>query len=104
MFFSCQRKRVQCADCNCATLSCRLCLRLPACSCKLGLGEGAGALDFGGPGEEVLRAAMAELEARNRALQKENARLHVEVVGALLPSAAALAAPFGQQLLPGTAA
>jgi hypothetical protein len=68
------------------------------------LGEGAGALDFGGPGEEVLRAAMAELEARNRALQKENARLHVEVVGALLPSAAALAAPFGQQLLPGTAA
>ena len=81
-------------------------LRLACCRGKLGLGEGAGALDFGGPGEEVLRAALDELEARNRALQKENARLHVEVVGAAaqralllaLPSAFAPAAPkFGSQ-------
>lgn len=41
---------------------------------QLGLGDGA-AFDFGSPAEEVLRAAVDDLEARNRGLQDDNRRL-----------------------------
>lgn len=56
--------------------SCKLCLLRRA---QLGLGDGA-ALDFGTPADEALRAAVQQLEERNRALQSENKRLRVERV------------------------
>ncbi len=47
---------------------------------RLGESGGLGLLDFAGPGDEVLRGAVEDLEAHNRKLQAENQRLQVEVV------------------------
>ena len=58
---------------------CAPCPPLPACRARLGLGDGA-LLDFGSPADEVLRAAVDDLEARNCGLAAENKRLRVEVV------------------------
>ncbi|KAL4427717.1 hypothetical protein ABPG75_001806 [Micractinium tetrahymenae] len=49
---------------------------------RLGGGGGLGLLDFAGPGDEVLRGAVEDLEARNRKLQADNQRLQVELTTA----------------------